>query len=61
MNPTLKKTIVLYILDNLTEFQLTINTYAHFHEYMYDKEWGYLIGGEEVSEFIRDACKLLCK
>ena len=55
----LKKVIVNYILDNENVFQLNNHTTKEFSAYIYDKQGEYLIGGEEVSEFISNAVKLL--
>ena len=57
----LKKSIIFYILENIDEFQLVNATIENFREYIYTPEGNYLMGGQEVSEFIRDACKLLSK
>lgn len=59
MNKELKKAIVNYILDNSKEFQLTNATTEHFRPYIYDSKGNYLIGGEDVANFIREAIKLL--
>ena len=61
MNIELKKEIITYILENIDEFQLVNATIENFREYIYNPEGNYLMGGQEVSEFIRDACKLLSK
>lgn len=61
MNNELKKAIVNFIFDNSKEFQLNNRTAEEFRPYIYSKEGKYLIGGEEVYEFIRDAIKLLTK
>lgn len=61
MNKKLKQAIVNYIIDNEKDFQLTNNTTDHFRHYIYTPQGDYLIGGEEVIEFIRDAIKLLIK
>lgn len=55
----LKKSIILYILENINEFQLVNATIENFREYIYDDKGNYLMGGQEISDFIRDACKLL--
>lgn len=57
----LKKSIIFYILENVDEFQLVNATIENFREYIYNSEGNYLMSGEEVSDFIRDACKLLSK
>jgi hypothetical protein len=57
----LKHAILTYILDNHEEFQLVNSTILNFSDYIYNDEGNYLIGGEEVATFIRDACKLLSR
>ena len=57
----LKRSIIFYILENIDEFQLINATIDNFREYIYDDNGNYLMGGQEVSDFIRDACKLLSK
>ena len=59
MHKELKKAIVNYIFDNEKEFQLTNATIANFKEYIYNSQGNYLIGGEDVANFIRLAIKLL--
>lgn len=55
----LKKAIVNFILDNGRDFQLPNATTEHFREYIYNKKGDYLIGGEDVAKFIREAIALL--
>ena len=59
MNKKLKQAIVNFIIENEKEFQLTNRTAEEFRPYIYDNKGKYLIGGEEVLNFIRDAEKLL--
>lgn len=59
MHTALKQTIINYIFDNLDEFQLVNATTAYFRHYIYDANGEHLIGGEEVSNFITNACKLI--
>jgi hypothetical protein len=59
MNTELKKAIVNFIFDNSNEFQITNATVNEFKLYIYDDKGNFLIGGEEVSEFIQNAIKLL--
>ena len=61
MKKLLKQEIVNYILENENDFQLTNNTSAQFREYIYTSKGDYLIGGEDVMNFIREAIKLLTK
>jgi len=59
MRKELKKAIIDYIFKNEKEFQLTNSVTTKFRAYIYDADGNYLIGGEEVSEFIREAIKLI--
>jgi hypothetical protein len=59
MNTELKKAIVNYIFDNCNKFQITNATINEFKLYIYDYKGNFLIGGKEVSEFIKNAIKLL--
>ena len=59
MRKELKKAIIDYIFENEKEFQLTNSVRTKFRAYIYDGEGNYLIGGKEVSEFIREAIKII--
>jgi len=59
MKKELKQAIVNYIFDNEKEFQLVNNTTDKFRAYIYDSKGGYLIGGEDVKDFINQAIELL--
>lgn len=59
MKTELKKAIVDYIFENENEWQLQNSTTRHFRAYIYDAEGNYLIGGEEVADFIKKALTLL--
>jgi len=61
MNTELKKAIVNFIFENENEFQLHNATSEKFRPYIYDASGNYLIGGEEVSEFITNFLKLMKK
>mgnify|MGYP001561242874 CR=1 FL=1 len=61
MKKELKQAIFNHILENGKEFQIINNTIDKFRAYIYDGDGEYLIGGKEVSEFIRDAIKLIEK
>lgn len=61
MNKELKKVIMQFIFDNDKEFSITNATIAKFRPYIYDGDGNYLIGGEEVSEFISNAIKLITR
>ena len=58
MHKELKKAIVNFIIENDKEFQITNATMENFRPYIYDSTGNYLIGGQEVASFIRDAIKL---
>lgn len=61
MNLELKKAIVNFIFDNSNEFQIINATVNNFKLYIYNDQGNFLIGGEQVSEFISEAIKLLRK
>lgn len=55
----LKQHIIKYIFDNKDDFQLTNATIKHFHNYIYDSNGEYLIGGELIAGFIKKAIDLI--
>lgn len=59
MKTELKKAIINFIFENLNDFQINNATTNKFRPYIYDAEGHYLIGGEEVSNFVSEAIKLL--
>lgn len=59
MNKELKRDIVNFILDNEREFQLPNVTVDNFRNYIYDNKGEYLIGGEDVIDFIKKEIELL--
>jgi len=59
MKKELKQTIVNFIFENEKEFQLSIAVIGEFREYIYTGKGEYLIGGEDVAKFIKDAINLL--
>jgi hypothetical protein len=59
MKTELKKAIVNFIFENEKDYQIVNHTIAHFKAYIYDEKGDYLIGGEEISEFVKQAIKLL--
>ena len=61
MRTELKKAIIEYMLENINHHQLVNSTVAQFRAYIYTEKGDYLIGGEEVSEFISDIDKILKK
>ena len=59
MNTELKKAIVNFMFDNSKGFQLINNTTQEFRSYIYDSRGNYLIGGENVANFIKETEKLI--
>lgn len=58
----LKRAILTWLLDNENEWQRINACTAHFRPYIFDGAGDYLIGGEIVAEFIKQAEKLIyCK
>ena len=61
MNKQLKQEIINFIFENEKVFQLQSITIGNFKEYIYNSQGNYLIGGQDVAEFIGKAVKLLTK
>lgn len=59
MKKELKQAIINYIFDNNKQFQITNATIDNFRAYIYDAKGSYLIGGEDVANFIKSAIKLI--
>lgn len=59
MYKELKKEILNWLLENENEFNRVVSCYEHFREYIYNSEGNYLIGGEQVADFIKKADKLI--
>lgn len=59
MRKELKKAIIDYMFENNNVFNLCNQTTTHFTDYIYNKNGDYLIGGEEVMDFIEKAVKLV--
>lgn len=59
MKKELRKAIVEFIFDNENSYQLTKKTIDNFRLYIYDNKGEYLIGGEDVLNFIKDAVNVL--
>jgi hypothetical protein len=59
MKKELKKAIIDFIFEKEKEFQLHNATIEKFRPYIYDSNGNYLIGGEDVANFISKAIKLL--
>ena len=56
----LKKAIIDWLFENKNAWQRTNACREYFRPYIYNSDGNYLIGGEEVSEFITSADKLIC-
>lgn len=59
MRKELKQAIVNYIFENEKDFNLINNTVGNFKSYIYTPAGDYLIGGEDVRDFIKKAIDLL--
>lgn len=59
MNKELKRAIINYVFDNYNVFNLNNITTKHFTAYIYDSKGEYLIGGQDVSNFIDDTIRLI--
>lgn len=55
----LKQEIIKWLMENPNEWQRTNACKEAFREYIYNSEGNYLIGGENVSNFITAAEKLI--
>lgn len=51
----LKKAIINWLLDNENRWQRVNECTEEFREYIYNSDGNYLIGGQEVAKFIREA------
>lgn len=58
METELKDAIIKKVQENKDEFQLVNFIIDSFREYIYNKDGNYLIGGEEVYQFISDFIKI---
>jgi hypothetical protein len=61
MKPQLKKLIIDFIFENEKEFQINNAVTQKFRHYIYNPDGNFLIGGDEVYEFIKDAIKLIIR
>ena len=61
MYKELKKAILEWLLDNEDCWQRVNSCHEEFRAYIYDANGNYLIGGENVSRFIKQADDLLYK
>lgn len=59
MYQELKQSIIEWLFTHSNEWQRVNACHEEFSPYIYDKNGKYLIGGEEVSEFILDADALI--
>ena len=59
MNKELKKAIINWLLDNENRWQRINECIKEFREYIYNSYGNYLIGGQEVLNFIDEADSLL--
>ena len=55
----LKRAIIDWLFDNKNAWQRVNACTEYFRPYIYNSDGNYLIGGEEVAEFITSADKLL--
>jgi len=60
MKKELKKAIIDFIFEHEGEFQLINTTIEKFRLYIYDTEGEYLIGGDDVRDFICKAIEFIC-
>lgn len=61
MRKELKKEIIKWLLENEHNYQRLNACTKQFRNYIYDNEGNYLIGGEDVSDFIDKADDLIYK
>ena len=61
MQKDLKKAIIKWLLENENKWQRLNSCKEEFRNYIYDDEGNYLIGGEDVSDFIDKADDLIYK
>lgn len=59
MAKQLKQAIINFIFDNESQLQLHNATIEKFRLYIYNTDGNYLIGGEDVSDFINQAIELI--
>ena len=61
MKKELKQAIINFIFDHENEFQIVNTTVDKFRNYIYDEKGEYLIGGEDVRDFTKQAIELIIK
>lgn len=59
VNKKLKEKIIQWLLENENAWQRINSCTKEFRLYIYDDKGNFLIGGEEVYNFIKEADKLL--
>ena len=59
MNKELKKVILLWLLEHENEWQRVNSCIEEYKSYIYDTNGNRLIGGEAVTDFIKEAYKLI--
>ena len=59
MHKELKKEIIKWLLENENKWQRLNSCKEEFRNYIYDDEGNFLIGGEDVVNFIRKANNLI--
>ena len=52
IHPELRKQIVNWLFDNQNAFNRSNACREHFRAYIYDGDGNYLIGGEDVADYI---------
>lgn len=57
----LKKTILLWLIENKNTWQRVNACTDYFRQYIFDDKGSYIIGGQVVAEFISNADRLLYK
>ena len=58
MNQELKNAIIKKVQEHKDEFNLVNYITGEFRDYVYNKDGNYLIGGEQVAEFISQFIEL---
>ena len=61
MKKELKKEIIVWLIENENKWQRVNSCKKEFREYIFSNSGDYLIGGEEVHEFITGADDLIYK
>ena len=61
MQKELKKEIIKWLLENENKWQRLNSCKEEFRNYIYDSKGNFLIGGEDVSNFINEANDLIYK